>query len=57
VKELVKWADQKKVIDEINKKKVEWLGEAPQDDGSRKKKGKQTKEDKEEKKKKEEEKK
>lgn len=40
VKDEIKWADQKKVMDELNRKKKEVLGEPPADDGSRKKKGK-----------------
>ena len=54
VKEELKWADQKKVIDEVNSQKLALIGEPPADDGTRKKRGKATKEEKDQKKKKEE---
>ena len=49
-RDLLKWADQRKVIELINNKKVGLLGEPSKEDGQKKKKAKQPKEEKKEKK-------
>lgn len=46
----LKWADQKKVVDLINQKKKDILGDAPKGDGKKKKPAKPVEEKKEEKK-------